>query len=115
MDGKWSWSERHTWQSWRARYVKDQDWFNHRIRRYQKKKNLPQDDHTVPRSSKSKMQVVSHYCIFEAHQFTRSTPFTDEENQHLVKYLATYTPGTVGRCGNKLYKDLVDNVSGTDM
>ena len=54
MNKKWPWSKQHTWQSWRERYKKNQDRFNHRIRQYQKKKNLPQEHRTVPRSFKPK-------------------------------------------------------------
>jgi hypothetical protein len=45
----------------------------------------------------------------------RRNPFTNEDDQHLVEYLATYSPGIAGRCGNNLYKNLVENVSGADM
>lgn len=31
------WAKRHSWQSWRERYKKNQDWFNHQIKKYQKK------------------------------------------------------------------------------
>jgi len=52
VDGKWLWGERHTWRSWNDHYFRNQDWFNHRIRLYQK--NLPQEHHTVLGSSKPK-------------------------------------------------------------
>ena len=117
MDKKWPWSERHTWQSWRDRYSKNQDWFNHRIWLYQEKKNLPQEHHVVVlRSPKPSRLVASRDCISETQQlFTRRAPFTDEDDEHLVGYLATYSPGIAGRLGNNLYKNLIENVSGADM
>ncbi|EDR11090.1 uncharacterized protein LACBIDRAFT_324598 [Laccaria bicolor S238N-H82] len=54
VDKKWPWSKHHTWQSWRERYIKNKERFNHRIRLYQKKKNLPQEHRTVPQPSKPK-------------------------------------------------------------
>lgn len=30
------WAKRHTWQSWRNRYKKHQNWFDHKIKKYQK-------------------------------------------------------------------------------
>lgn len=40
VDRKWAFSARHSWQSWRDRYCKNQDWFNHKIKLYQKKKGI---------------------------------------------------------------------------
>ena len=72
--------------------------------------------HIYPDVDWEEAGCVSHNCKCETQQLlTRGTPFTDEDDQHLVKYLATYSPGTVGRCGTKLYKDLVENVGGADM
>jgi hypothetical protein len=31
------WAKGHSWQSWRERYKKNQDWYNHQIKKYQKK------------------------------------------------------------------------------
>ncbi|KAF8801902.1 hypothetical protein BYT27DRAFT_7341694 [Phlegmacium glaucopus] len=31
------WAKQHPWQSWRERYRKNKDWFNHTIKKYQKK------------------------------------------------------------------------------
>ncbi|TFK18380.1 hypothetical protein FA15DRAFT_660723 [Coprinopsis marcescibilis] len=36
-EGKWNWSRRHSWQSWRARYTKNQSLFDAKIARHQKK------------------------------------------------------------------------------
>ncbi|KDR82119.1 hypothetical protein GALMADRAFT_276707 [Galerina marginata CBS 339.88] len=33
---KWPWSKHHSWQSWRERYKKNQDYFDHRIRRHKR-------------------------------------------------------------------------------
>ncbi|KAJ7638214.1 hypothetical protein FB45DRAFT_397266 [Roridomyces roridus] len=43
-DRKWSWSERHTWQSWRERYTKNASYFNERIEKYQKKHGMPMEN-----------------------------------------------------------------------
>ena len=59
MDKKWPWSKQHSWQSWRERYRKNQDRFNHRIRLYQKKKNLPEEHRTVPQSFKPKTRPTT--------------------------------------------------------
>ncbi|KAJ7591769.1 hypothetical protein C8J56DRAFT_1130984 [Mycena floridula] len=40
---------------------------------------------------------------------SHSNPYTKDDDQYLVKYLATYNPGQEGRKGNALYKTLVAN------
>lgn len=39
-------------------------------------------------------------------------PFSKEHDAYLVKYLARYCPTKQNRAGNKVYKDLVENVDG---
>ncbi|KAJ7130780.1 hypothetical protein C8R43DRAFT_1024978 [Mycena crocata] len=39
-------------------------------------------------------------------------PFTQDDDNLLVKYLAKYNPGVQGRSGNKIYKVLVENENG---
>ncbi|KAF4615065.1 hypothetical protein D9613_003477 [Agrocybe pediades] len=34
---EWPWSENHTWQSWRERYKKNQDYFDYQIRKFKRK------------------------------------------------------------------------------
>lgn len=62
---KWPWSGRHTWQSWRERYKKDEEWFNAKIRRYQREhaikvpeRNKPVIVQATPSSAKVKPEVV---------------------------------------------------------
>ena len=38
--GKWSWAKRHPWQSWRDRYYKSKDYFDRKIKQYQKKHGI---------------------------------------------------------------------------
>ncbi|KAF8959681.1 hypothetical protein BDZ97DRAFT_1761211 [Flammula alnicola] len=42
-------------------------------------------------------------------------PFTSREDEHLVKYIATYNPKPEGRQGNNLYKTLEENTGGEQM
>lgn len=42
-DGKWPWSTRHSWSSWRERYKNNEARFNHKIRVYQKKKGIEEE------------------------------------------------------------------------
>ncbi|KDQ59883.1 hypothetical protein JAAARDRAFT_68418 [Jaapia argillacea MUCL 33604] len=51
-EGKWPWSARHSWQSWRERYIKHAEEFDYRIRRWQKKQEKKQ-----PRPSESQTNV----------------------------------------------------------
>ncbi|RDB19393.1 hypothetical protein Hypma_013566 [Hypsizygus marmoreus] len=39
-DGKWKWSKTHTWQSWRAQYYKNQEYYDRRIRKYMRKHGI---------------------------------------------------------------------------
>ncbi|KAF5311449.1 hypothetical protein D9611_011569 [Ephemerocybe angulata] len=39
-EGRWPWSSRHTWQSWRDHYTKNSDALNRSIKNYQKRKGL---------------------------------------------------------------------------
>lgn len=48
---KWSWSKRHTWQSWRDRYYKNKDSFDHKIRQHQKKHGIDASKPQKPFSS----------------------------------------------------------------
>ncbi|KAF4578266.1 hypothetical protein EYR36_000073 [Pleurotus pulmonarius] len=41
---RWSWSQRHPWQSWRSRYTDNADWFDQAISKYQRKKGIAGDD-----------------------------------------------------------------------
>ncbi|KIK77303.1 hypothetical protein PAXRUDRAFT_36809 [Paxillus rubicundulus Ve08.2h10] len=40
-DNRWPWADRHPWQSWRERYVKNAEYFDPRIAKYQEKHGLP--------------------------------------------------------------------------
>ncbi|KAG6375856.1 hypothetical protein JVT61DRAFT_2716 [Boletus reticuloceps] len=41
---EWPWARHHTWQSWRERYVKNSDYFDARIRHYQRKHDIESVD-----------------------------------------------------------------------
>ncbi|KAJ7123078.1 hypothetical protein C8R44DRAFT_160629 [Mycena epipterygia] len=86
-DGNWSWSSRHSGKSWLRRYQRNKACFNQRIMKYQKENGLPTEN------------LVS----------AAGAPFTDEDDEHLVEYLAKYNPGVQGRCGPKIYQLLVEN------
>ena len=52
-NNQWPWSKFHTWQSWRERYRKHQDYFDYRIRRYKKgKDSLQQQSSKVVKEAK---------------------------------------------------------------
>ncbi|KAL0947776.1 hypothetical protein HGRIS_013853 [Hohenbuehelia grisea] len=36
----WQWAQRHSWQSWRDQYVKNANWYDQQIRKYQKKHDI---------------------------------------------------------------------------
>lgn len=40
VDGKWGWSKRHPWQSWRDYYTRNEEKLDAAIRQYQKKKDI---------------------------------------------------------------------------
>ncbi|KAL5490641.1 PELP1 [Sanghuangporus weigelae] len=48
-EGKWPWSKRHSWQSWRERYKDHQYRFNAAIKKYQKRKGIkvPEKDSKI--------------------------------------------------------------------
>ena len=41
------WAKGHSWQSWRERYKKNQDWYNYQIKKYQKKLRVCGTDSTA--------------------------------------------------------------------
>ncbi|KAH8114233.1 hypothetical protein DFH11DRAFT_256690 [Phellopilus nigrolimitatus] len=41
---KWPWSQRHSWQSWRAHYRSNEHKFDYEIKKYQKKHGITVDD-----------------------------------------------------------------------
>ncbi|KAI0040368.1 hypothetical protein FA95DRAFT_885705 [Auriscalpium vulgare] len=45
-DGKWNWSNTHSWQSWRERYKNNQPSFDSKIRKYQQKHGI--DPNSTP-------------------------------------------------------------------
>ncbi|KZT74109.1 hypothetical protein DAEQUDRAFT_807806 [Daedalea quercina L-15889] len=99
---KWNWAHRHTWQSWRNHYTKDKEWFDYKVRKYQKKnptlKPLPS-----PRNGPSSTPK-------KGDEMRKRVPYTDEDDAHLAEYLAEHSLGTQGRLGIKLYQTLVANV-----
>ncbi|TFY62827.1 hypothetical protein EVJ58_g3628 [Rhodofomes roseus] len=98
---KWNWSQRHTWQSWREHYVKDQVWFDRKIRQQQQKN--PASEPAPPPSARppsSQDSVVKRERV----------PFTALDDEHLMKYLAEHAIMSEGILGRKLYEDLVENV-----
>lgn len=44
--GKWRWSTRHPWQSWRERYKNNQEWFDWKILAYQRKHGIKAESST---------------------------------------------------------------------
>lgn len=56
-------------------------------------------------------KCLSHLLYIFSNQLIsfRRTPYTQEEDTFLAKYIATYNPGKPGRSGNALYKRLVEN------
>ncbi|KAK7040369.1 hypothetical protein VNI00_009839 [Paramarasmius palmivorus] len=98
-DEAYPWHKRHTWQSWRDRYVKHSDYFDKKIRIYQRKNGI------VPTVATQKVRT---------NQPTQPTPskrndYTEEDEEYLVEYLATKTTSNTGRKGNNIYKQLVDD------
>ena len=51
VDGKWNWSKKHSWQSWRNRYAKNSDEFDRKILKYQKKKGINAEEKTPKEKS----------------------------------------------------------------
>lgn len=51
VDGKWNWSKKHSWQSWRNRYAKNSDEFDRKILKYQKKKGINTGEKTLMEKS----------------------------------------------------------------
>lgn len=56
---KWPWSKFHTWQSWRERYRKNQDYFDYRIRKYQKGKESGKNPRKVVEEVKRDKQITT--------------------------------------------------------
>jgi hypothetical protein len=61
IEGRWSWSSRHSWQSWRERYVKNQPFFDFMIAKWQKRHNIsdePQHAKKIGQKRKAPVDVV---------------------------------------------------------
>ncbi|KAJ7130783.1 hypothetical protein C8R43DRAFT_1024985 [Mycena crocata] len=48
---------------------------------------------------------------YASHITRKFEHFTRDQDSLLIGYIAEYNPGSPGRCGNKLYQRLVENVS----
>ena len=57
---RWPWAARHSWQSWRERYKKNEEQFDRRILAYQEKHNLeiPETGRTTRPSTKASKKAV---------------------------------------------------------
>ncbi|TFK35517.1 hypothetical protein BDQ12DRAFT_688267 [Crucibulum laeve] len=88
-ENKWPWSRRHSWQSWRERYKKNQAWFDKNIKRYQRENGIEQPKNTgSPRERRIRVE------------------FTPEDDKLLIRWIAKHMPAKVGRMGNEIYADL---------
>ncbi|KAI0683192.1 hypothetical protein BC835DRAFT_1396526 [Cytidiella melzeri] len=102
--GRWPWSRTHGALAWRNRYVKNKEEFDRRISKWQAK-YLPKDDGAAPSSS-----IASGPPRTPARSQTSAgsrQSFTEQEDLHLVQYLAIERPDGKDRKGNAVYQTLV--------
>lgn len=58
VDRKWKWSRTHTWQSWRDRYYKNAEEFDRKIKAYQKKHGILDEEPAKLKKGKDKVVNV---------------------------------------------------------
>lgn len=100
---KWAWSSRHTWQAWRNHYVKNREYYDHKVSRLLKKqRKLEEDPSYIPAPSNPKPTPSG----------STRTAFTADDDKHLVAYLAKHSITANGRRGNSLYLKLMEDEEG---
>ncbi|KAL7282870.1 hypothetical protein ACG7TL_002283 [Trametes sanguinea] len=98
-DNRWPFSKRHTWQSWRERYIRNKPKFDKMIRKY-----IPKTDGNTnaesqePPSSQPSTQRSGDGRVF----------YTREDDDRLVEYLATHHGGGGALLGQKFWMAMED-------
>ncbi|TFK82600.1 hypothetical protein K466DRAFT_655640 [Polyporus arcularius HHB13444] len=98
-EGLWPWAKRHSWHSWRDRYVKNSGHMDKRIARYVKLGRNHQP--ATPRKFQPATPAGSQ---------AKRAAFTKEDDQHIVDFLADAPPSLGTRKGQKLWMALVDDL-----
>jgi len=62
-NNQWPWSKYHTWQSWRERYRKNQDYFDRQIRKYQKRNKSDTRPREVVEESQGNKKIAKKTCM----------------------------------------------------
>ncbi|KAI0761488.1 hypothetical protein BD413DRAFT_242669 [Trametes elegans] len=92
---KWPWADRHPWQSWREHYIRNCERLDKRIAFYVKQAS-PNFSIPPPSSPPSPRRDPA-----------LRVPFTEEDDDRIVEYLATRGHEDDGLLGQRVWKDLV--------
>jgi hypothetical protein len=117
-DGKWPWAASHPWQSWRNRYMKDQEYFDARITRHRKlhpteteatpPAKLPSGPRRKAQADKTKKSKTSRRTV--QRQLSESDDSEEEEVDELDEQ-AEVAP--VGQVSVKREEDRAEMVQGS--
>ena len=114
-DNLWPWSEAHTAQSWRERYVKKKEHFDKLINEYVRANEAKKRQLAIPvtprREFVHKVIATSGGPKVARPCDLQKTPFTQGERLLLVAFLAENHPEVKGRFGPKVYQDMLAEVS----
>ncbi|KAI0713770.1 hypothetical protein C8Q76DRAFT_796703 [Earliella scabrosa] len=96
VEGKWAFAKRHSWQSWRERYRTNEARFDRLITKHIKK--FHRGEPSQPSAPVSQQPSTTGKRV--------RVPFTAEDDQNLVEFLASCDRNAGTRGGQKLYMRL---------
>ncbi|TBU41167.1 hypothetical protein BD309DRAFT_1042996 [Dichomitus squalens] len=109
---KWPFSKRHTWQSWRNRYMKNQDYMDMLINKHIHRQHPKAKARVSSNEGASSAARPAPPSPSPAPLPLRSQPkrprveYTMDDDDRLAEYLAAHTTSQRGRQGEKLYRTL---------
>nr|GAT49892.1 predicted protein [Mycena chlorophos] len=84
-EGKWAWSRGHSWSGWRDRYVKHQDEFDRRIRKYQERHKLPTENSNYIIGSKKTVDSDVESDANDGHKRKRASALDPRKRAKVVR------------------------------
>ncbi|RPD55312.1 hypothetical protein L226DRAFT_615571 [Lentinus tigrinus ALCF2SS1-7] len=103
-DGKWPWAKRHTWQSWRNHYVTNRARMDHKIAKHIKPGRIPE-----PATLQKPPPVTPRNTQTASSSQKKRLPFTKEDDQNIVDFLANASPDLGATKGQKLWITLEED------
>ena len=105
----WPWSQSHTWRAWRDHYVNNKERMDYFISLA--KRQLGKGKATASARQRNKSIPMIKKPLHSRGSGLTRVEFTQEDDQHIVEYLAIENYNEKDRMGQKLWNKLYANVS----